>query len=277
LFCRVFSSSHSRSPKAFYCHTIAGHVPDYGDRPVTAVVELDSVDTVYEGEQIPAIRDVTLKIASEEFVCIVGPNGAGKTTLLETINGLLIATRGVVRVLGHRVDRKGPWLRAKIGYTPQNFSVDPDTPFLVKQVLVMGRYGRVGMFRGLTSGDMSSVERAIEMMGIEDLLDRPVGKLSGGQLQKVLLARAIAKEPDLLLLDECFNSLDPQSKAKVLDILQTLNHELGLPIIVVTHGYFAVLDVCDRVIGLRDGRIVADISHPTDKEKEVLRQGNLIP
>jgi zinc/manganese transport system ATP-binding protein len=243
---------------------------------MATVIELENVDTIYEGEQLPAIYDVTLTIDSDEFVCIVGPNGAGKTTLLETVNGLLPATRGTVRVFQQSINSNGTSLRARIGYTPQGFSVDPGTPFLVRQVVMMGRYGRVGLLRSPSSEDAQVVDDAIELMGIKDLIDRPVGKLSGGQLQKVLLARAIAKDPDLLLLDECFSNLDPKSKMKTLQILEFLHEERGLPILVVTHSFLPLLDVCDRVIGLRDGYTAMDIPRPDESQKQLLREGNLI-
>jgi len=243
---------------------------------VSPVVELHDVDTIYEGERIPAIRGINLTVEADEFVCIVGPNGAGKTTLLETINGLLPATRGTIRVLGKPLNGNGHKLRAQIGYLPQNFSVDPSTPFLARQVVLMGRYGRIGLLNPPGPEDHQAAIEAMQLLGIKDLADRPVGKLSGGQLQKVLLARALAKEPHLLLLDEPFNSLDPRSRMAVLQILQQLHEEQGLPILLVTHGFLPVLEVCDRVIGLRDGRITLDLFHPGGQQRELLRQQNLI-
>ena len=243
---------------------------------MSPVVELRNVDTIYEGERVPAIRGVTMTVENGEFVCIVGPNGAGKTTLLETINGLLPATRGTIRVLGKPLNGNGRRLRAQIGYLPQNFSVDPSTPFLARQVVLMGRYGRIGLLNPPGPEDHKAAMEAMKLLGIQGLADRPVGKLSGGQLQKVLLARALAKEPRLLLLDEPFNSLDPHSRLSILQILQQLHQEQGLPILLVTHGFLPVLEVCDRVIGLRDGRIALDLSHPSEEQRELLRQQNLI-
>jgi ABC-type molybdenum transport system ATPase subunit/photorepair protein PhrA len=165
-----------------------------------SIIELKNVSTVYEGERVPAIRDIDLTIESGEFVAIIGPNGAGKTTLLETINGLLPHTRGQVRVLGRDVARFGPQLRSQIGYVPQEFQFDETTPVLVRDVVLMGRYGRIGLFRRPTAEDYAQVQEALELLGLAELAERPLGKLSGGQQQKVLLARALAKEPKILLL-----------------------------------------------------------------------------
>jgi zinc/manganese transport system ATP-binding protein len=223
-----------------------------------SIIELKNVSTVYEGERVPAIRDIDLTIESGEFVAIIGPNGAGKTTLLETINGLLPHTRGQVWVLGRDVARFGPQLRSQIGYVPQEFQFDETTPVLVRDVVLMGRYGRIGLFRRPTAEDYAQVQEALELLGLAELAERPLGKLSGGQQQKVLLARALAKEPKILLLDEPFSHLDCAAREEVAELIARWHRERSLTVLIVLHDLEAIPRSCHRVVLLNGGRILHD-------------------
>ena len=222
------------------------------------VVELRGVDTIYEGEHLPAIRDVTIEVSDGEFIVVIGPNGSGKTTLLETINGLLKLARGEVRVFGRDMARYSRIVRKDIGYVPQDFMSDPSAPFIVKDVILMGRYGKIGVLRRPEARDMKIVEEAMRMLGIERFADRPIGKLSGGEQQKVMIARAIAQEPRLLLLDEPFSNLDIRSKKEIAGKIERLHDEEGLTTIMVTHDLLSVPERCDRMLLMDRGRIVAD-------------------
>ena len=221
------------------------------------VVRLEGVSTTYEGERRPAITDINLLVERGELITIIGPNGAGKTTLLETINGLL-PSEGLVEVFGLSVREHGRELRRRIGYVPQDFMVEAGTPFLVKDVVAMGRVGRIGPLRPIREGDWEIVWAVMEELGIADLADRPIGKLSGGQQQKVMIARALAKEPELLLLDEPFSSLDARSRMVVCEILDGLREERGVTVLVVTHDLSAIPEGCERIVLLNEGRITAD-------------------
>jgi len=220
-------------------------------------VRLEGVSTTYEGETRPAIMDINLSVERGELLTIIGPNGAGKTTLLETINGLL-PSEGVVEVLGLSVREHGRSLRRRIGYVPQDFMVEPGTPFLAKDVVAMGRVGKVGPLRPLREEDWEVIWAVMEALGIAELANRPVGKLSGGQQQKVMIARALAKEPELLLLDEPFSSLDAKARATVCELLEELRGERGVTVLVVTHDLSAIPDGCERLILINGGRITAD-------------------
>ncbi|GAG61394.1 unnamed protein product [marine sediment metagenome] len=129
-------------------------------------------------------KGINLKIKKGEFLCIIGPNGAGKTTLLETINGLLECTKGQTRVFGKTIKKFGCSIRKEIGYVPQEFGVDNFTPFIVKDVIMMGRFGKIGLLKSISNKDYLKVGKAIEAMEINELANRPIGKLSGGQLQR---------------------------------------------------------------------------------------------
>jgi len=228
------------------------------DADAAAVIELRGVATVYEGEQLPAIRDIDLEIRKGELVALIGPNGVGKTTLLETTCGLLEPTSGEVRVFGLDIRKHGHRIRQRIGYIPQEIAFDELTPFSVRDVVLMGRFGRIGLLRRPGPADRRAVERALELVGIEDLARRPIGKLSGGQQQKAMLARALAKEPELLLLDEPFANLDFVAREEISSVIAHLHEELELTTLIVLHDLDSLPSSCQRVVLMRDGRIFRD-------------------
>ena len=224
------------------------------------IVKLEDVSTVYEGERRPAIKDVNLTLERNELVYVVGPNAAGKTTLLETINGLLPLFRGKISVLGLDVRTRGRMVRCEIGYVPQDFMVELGEPYPALDVVLMGRYGRIGTLHQPEEKDREKALEAMRLLGVEELADRPMGKLSGGQQQKVMLARAIAKEPKILLLDEPFSNLDPESKEKIPFLIGRLHEENELTTIIVTHDIHNILKQCRRAIVMINGRILVDES-----------------
>jgi len=221
-------------------------------------VELNDVTAIYEGERIPALHGISLAVEPCELVGIVGPNGAGKTTLLEVINGLLPITSGKVCVLGQPVLPSSHRLRQQIAYLPQDLSFEPSTPFLVKDVVLMGRYAKVGPFRFPDRSDRSLAREAMREVGILNLAARPIGRLSGGQQRKVLLARVLAKRPQVLLLDEPTTSLDPASKEEISHLVLQIHHELSLATLTVSHECGPLLDRADRVLTIEGGCLVSD-------------------
>jgi zinc/manganese transport system ATP-binding protein len=217
-----------------------------------------NVSTIYEGEKLPAILNINLSINQGEFVCIIGPNGAGKTTLLETLNGLLPHTKGQIRITGKDIKEKGMLLRKKIGYVPQEFTVDSLSPFLVKDIILMGRYGQIGLLHKISKNDYFLVDESLKFMGIEDLKFRPIGKLSGGQLQKVMLARVLAKKPSILFLDEPFSNLDHRATYKAARQIASAHDENHWTTLMVLHDLNALPERCDRIIYLEEGIIIKD-------------------
>jgi zinc/manganese transport system ATP-binding protein len=221
-------------------------------------IRLEQVSTVYEGERRPAIRNVNLTLAKKELVYVVGPNASGKTTLLETINGLLPIFQGSISVFGLDVATRGRLVRREIGYVPQDFMVEPGEPYTALDVVMMGRYGRIGVLNSPTDDDRESVVEAMTLLEIDQLAQRPMGKLSGGQQQKVMLARALAKEPKILLLDEPFSNLDPASRETIPLLVSRLHEEKELTTLIVTHDVHGLLEACRRVVVMNNGLIVAD-------------------
>jgi zinc/manganese transport system ATP-binding protein len=222
------------------------------------IIKLEDVSTVYEGESRPAIKNVNLSFKRDDLVYIVGPNASGKTTLLETINGLLPPFKGKVSVFGLDVQSNGQKVRCRIGYVPQDFMVKPGEPYKALDVVLMGLYGHIGFLHHPEAKDKKSALDAMKLLGVEELADRPMGKLSGGQQQKVMLARALAKNPKILLLDEPFSNMDPDSRGQIPALITQLHKEKGLTTLIVTHDIHHMLDSCNRVIVVSNGRITFD-------------------
>lgn len=230
----------------------------------STIIELFNVATIYEGERIPAIRDINLRVKEGEFLSIIGPNGAGKTTLLETINGLLEHTKGKIHIFGREIKKFGSSVRKEIGYIPQEFVVDDLTPFLVKDVILMGRFGKMGLLKSVSDEDRQKVKDAMDTIEINGLSTRPVGKLSGGQLQKVMIARALAKDPKILLLDEPFSNLDFKATREISERLSHLHDERDLTTVMVIHDITSIPERCHRVILMNAGRVIKDdLPHKT--------------
>jgi len=222
------------------------------------VIRLENVYTTYEGEKRPAIRNINLSVHSNEFIYVVGPNAAGKTTLLETINGLLPPSGGRVYVFDRDMRKNGRKIRCDIGYVPQDFIVDPGEPYTALDVVLMGMYGKIGILRRLDRRDFNKAMKIMRSLGVDELANQPMGKLSGGQQQKVMIARALAKEPKLLLLDEPFSNLDIDSQQRIPNFIEKLHEENDITIIIVTHHVDQVLKRCDRVVVINNGEIMAD-------------------
>ncbi|PVX23071.1 MAG: ABC transporter [Candidatus Bathyarchaeum sp.] len=222
------------------------------------IITLENVSTVYEGERRPAIKGINLTINRNELVYVVGPNASGKTTLLETINGLLPPFNGKVSVFGLDVQSNGRKIRCQIGYVPQDFMVKPGEPYTAFDVVLMGCYGQIGFLNNPQEEDKKRASDAMKLIGIEELAARPMGKLSGGQQQKVMLARAFAKNPKILLLDEPFSNLDPDSRGQIPSLITRLHEEQDLTTLIVTHDIHHMLDHCNRVIVVTGGKVTFD-------------------
>lgn len=190
----------------------------------------------------PALENIDGTVAPGEAVALIGPNGAGKSTLITAILGLVPLTSGQITVLGATPAQA----RRDVAYVPQADTLDPDFPISVAQVVLMGRYRRIGWLRRPRPADRQAAHRALERVGLAERARHRFGTLSGGQRQRVLLARAIAAEPRLLLLDEPFNGVDAVSEQALLDAIAALKAE-GAAVIVATHDLALAHLACDEV------------------------------
>ena len=221
-------------------------------------VDLRNISTIYEGERIPVIKNINMGIDPGEFVSIIGPNGAGKTTLLETINGLLPYTGGKGLVFGKEINKNKSLIRSETGYVIQNYEIDPLAPFLCKDVVMSGRSGKIGLLRFISQKDWDKVWYSMGLVGMIDFANRPVGKLSGGEFQKIIIARALAQQPQLLLLDEPFSNLDHASCLQIQTLLNRLHERHKITIVLVSHNLKMIPENCNRIIVLDSGNIVLD-------------------
>lgn len=227
-------------------------------------VELEHVFVSYG--QYLVLEDISLQVRRGEFVGILGPNGAGKSTLFKVILGLIKPLSGKVRIFGKPQGTNGV---LGIGYVPQISQIDPNFPVCVWDVVMMGRYGRIGLVRRPGREDREAVWRALERVGIKDLASRQIGQLSGGQRQRVLVARALALEPGLLLLDEPTSSMDVTVAEGFYEFLNEIRDSLELTILLVSHDVTVVSQYTDQVACLNRLLIVHG------KPDEVIDQATL--
>lgn len=207
---------------------------------MTAALEVTGLSVHYR--DVVALEDVHLTLDEGTACGLVGVNGSGKSTLFKAVLGLVGARTGTVRVLGGLSDAARS--RGLIGYVPQADDVDEDFPVSVADVVLMGRYHRMGWRRRPRPVDRAAVEEALHRTGLTDLAGRQIGRLSGGQRQRVLLARALAQQARLLLLDEPFTGVDAVSEAAVTAVLRDLVAD-GCSVLVSTHDLTMLPALCE--------------------------------
>ena len=226
-------------------------------------LKLDSLSAGFRTRTV--LENVSMEIFYGELLAIVGPNGAGKTTLLRTIAGIAQPLAGSVELDGHSVASFEPRERARrIAYLRQG--TDAPWPYSVRELVFQGRYPHRGWFGRGEEADRAAVERALDRAGLAGYEDRPITELSGGELQRAMIARALAQEPAVLLLDEPVSSLDVRHQAKALDIVRDLADE-GMAVVASLHDLNLAGLYADRIAVLSEGRLFA-LGTP----KEVLRE-----
>ena len=209
-----------------------------------AIVELSDVDFGYTST--PVVEDVSLRITPGEYAAVVGPNGSGKSTLMRLILGLLRPDEGVARLFGqpaHEFDDG-----SRIGYVAQHASASKEMPITVREVVKMGRFPHVGFGR-LSDTDWEIVDRALDTVGMTAFANRRVTQLSGGQRQRAFIARALASEAELLVLDEPTVGVDIESVEAFYELLASLNSQ-GITVLLIEHDLTAVTEHADRVVCL---------------------------
>ena len=203
-------------------------------------VSVKGVTVQYDGTR--ALDEVSFELVRGERVAVVGPNGAGKSTLFKVIAGVLQPTHGQVTLFGAE-----PRKHICVGYVPQRSQVDMRFPVNVRDVVTMGRTGRLGLLRWPTRHDRQLVQESLEMVGMADLASRQIGELSGGQQQRVFIARALAQGAEIMLMDEPLTGLDVNSREDILHILNEL-HRRGVTVLVATHDLNQAARCFDRVM-----------------------------
>ncbi|MCG3217955.1 MAG: metal ABC transporter ATP-binding protein [Candidatus Heimdallarchaeota archaeon] len=237
-----------------------------GEKPVICLRE---IGVAYQSNV--ALYNLNIDIFKGEFIGICGPNGSGKTTLLKTLLGIIKASTGVINIFGSNITNTDipKAVKLKMGYVPQQNSVDRNFPALVKDVVLMGRYAQIGVGKPFTSVDHEAVEEALKTIDMLEFKNRPIGHLSGGQQQKVMIARALVSNPEILLLDEPTSALDFKMTRKIMELLSSLNKKFDLTILAIHHNFEVIREFSSRVICLNK-RILWDGSPEDENLNEVL-------
>jgi zinc transport system ATP-binding protein len=217
-------------------------------------VELKGVSFGYAPGQ-PVLSEVDLGVAQGELVAIAGPNGGGKTTLVRLALGLLTPARGEVSLFGEPAGRFAR--RSKLGYLPQRAQVGTDTPITVEELVSAGRLAAGPLLGPLRRRDRELVARTIELVGLAELARKPLSTLSGGQQQRAFIAKALAGEPALLVMDEPTTGVDAESQEALAALLDRLHRELNVTVLYVSHEFGAIERYVDRLVLVR-GSIVFD-------------------
>ncbi|HJW65423.1 MAG TPA: metal ABC transporter ATP-binding protein [Candidatus Bathyarchaeia archaeon] len=209
------------------------------------IVELRDI-TVRFPNGVMALDGITLDVNNLDLIALIGPNGAGKSTLLKVILGLIKPTSGTVKLFGNQDLAQN---LKYVGYVPQSAQArDPNLPFTVFETVMLGLTPQAGTLHRVGADATQKVEETLKLFGIVDLKDRRIGQLSGGQAQRVFLAKAMVTEPKLLLLDEPTSGVDTTSKAEFYSMLERLNKEKGITVILSSHDVGVITKIANRVL-----------------------------
>lgn len=207
------------------------------------VLEIHDLTVSYD--QSPVLWNVDLSLPAGKLIGILGPNGAGKSTLIKAIMGLVPTTGGYIKIF----DRELNDVRSRISYVPQRESVDWNFPASVLDVVMMGTYGKLGLFRRPGKKEKKIAMDCLEKVGMQAFVDRQISELSGGQQQRVFIARALAQEADLYLMDEPFAGVDMATEIAIFQLLQEMT-AAGKTVIVVHHDIHSAMNYFDWIIML---------------------------
>ncbi|MEG7280605.1 metal ABC transporter ATP-binding protein [Bacillus sp. 0909A] len=204
-------------------------------------VELENVTVAYDKK--PVLQEISLQVPEGKLIGIIGPNGAGKSTLIKTILGLVPRASGDIFIYGETYKQQ----RTRIGYVPQRGSVDWDFPTSALDVVLMGRYGRIGLLKRPKKADVEMAESALEKVGMLDYAKRQISQLSGGQQQRVFLARALCQDADIYFMDEPFAGVDAATERAIMTLLAELKDK-GKTVLVVHHDLQTAEDYFDWIL-----------------------------
>jgi iron complex transport system ATP-binding protein len=234
------------------------------------LIQLRAEELVFSYNHKPILDGVNLELCPGEMVGLVGPNGAGKSTLVNLLSRALMPQRGHVWLNDHTLDQlSSEYVARRVAVVPQMFDVP--TGFTAHEIVMMGRTPHLGWLKSESARDDEIVREAMIATGTWQLANRLVNRLSGGERQRVIFARALAQEPQILLLDEPTAHLDVTHQIEVMDIARRLKQERPLAILGVFHDLNLAAQYCDRIILLKDGRVFAAGAPASVITSDVLR------
>ncbi len=203
------------------------------------IIQASHVSFSYGSNEV--LRDITLNIHQGDYVGVIGANGAGKTTLLKIMLGLLTPSSGSISLFGQDIKYFKDW--SKIGYVPQKATnFDVNFPATVEEVVLMGRFGKRGLFHRAKPEDREAVEKALKQVDMIDYRKRLIGDLSGGQQQRIFIARALVSDPEVIFLDEPTSGVDRNTQDEFYPLLKKLNRELGITLVLISHDIEKILE-----------------------------------
>ncbi|SHM20672.1 zinc transport system ATP-binding protein [Caldanaerovirga acetigignens] len=216
----------------------------------TPVVELKGVSFSYGGPKV--LEKVNMKVEKGDFFALIGPNGAAKTTLMKVMLGLVVPNEGEVKLFGKNVKSFREW--HKIAYVPQNGGqINLSFPATVREVVASGLFGKAGSMKGKSV--VEAVRKAMATVGIEPLAARLIGELSGGERQKVFLARSLVGNPEVLFLDEPTTGIDAESQEEFYGLLEHFNKERGLTVVMITHDIGMACGMANKIGCVKSGKV----------------------
>lgn len=235
---------------------------------MSAVISIEGL-SFYQGHQ-QILKDINLQIQEEEFIGLIGPNGSGKTTLIKLILGLLKPAQGIISIKG----RKPEQARSLIGYVSQHHQFNRMFPITVRDAVLMGRLGSSNIYPGsFSSDDQSATDEMITLLELEDIQYQSLSSLSGGQMQKVWMARALVIKPEILLLDEPTANVDLKAEENIYSLLKRFNEHMT--IVVVSHDIAFISSYIKRVACLNQSLVCHDVASINDKTLEELYGGKV--
>lgn len=221
---------------------------------MNAAIDIRNLSHAYGNQKV--LGDLSFQIEKGEFFIIIGPNGSGKTTSLKLMAGLEKAVSGSIRIHGKLIGEYGRKSLARImALVPQ--MQETDFPFSVEEIVLMGRSPHMGLLGFESEKDRQAVKRATAFTAVDHLLDRKLSQISGGERQRVFLARAICQEPDIILLDEPTAALDLAHQVRIMDLMESLKKDRSVTVIMVSHDINLAAHYAGRMLLLKDGRALA--------------------
>jgi manganese/zinc/iron transport system ATP- binding protein len=225
---------------------------------------LEIHDLTVAFERKPVLWNVDLTIPQGKLVGVIGPNGAGKSTLIKAVMGILPLSSGYVKLFDRDIEE----VRQRISYVPQRESVDWDFPASVLDVVLMGRYAKLGLFKRPRKADRDAAMDCLKKVGMERFAHRQISQLSGGQQQRTFLARALAQQADIYFMDEPFAGVDAATEKTIIGLLRTMTHA-GKTVIVVHHDLHSVSQYFDWVIMLNTRLVAVGPTSTTFNQKNL--------
>lgn len=215
------------------------------------VIELSNINLVSSDNKY-ILKNINLDINNTDCIVISGNNGAGKTSLLKISNGLIKPTNGIVKIFEKELNNNTKKL---IGYIPQTNNIQTNLPISVRQVIEIGVTARQGIFKTISKQDKNLIGNIAKQLDIFDLLNTPIGLLSGGQIQKVSIARALVQKAKIIMLDEPLSNLDQKSQLTLINTIENIHKENDVTILMVTHNLELLPKCCNKKIVMKDGMI----------------------